>query len=63
VTLAIDNINMTGAVITNIVSDNATSNISMLRILGAKLSDPEDLKVTIDLQNVLQEPILVVVDT
>ena len=54
---------MTGAVITNIVSDNATSNISMLRILGAKLSDPEDLKVTIDLQNVLQEPILVVVDT
>ena len=35
----------------------------MLRILGAKLSDPEDLKVTIDIQNVLQEPILVVVDT
>ena len=47
----------------NIVSDNATSNISMFNHLGAKISDPDNLKVTIEIRNILGEYIVVVIDT
>ena len=39
--LAVDNLNRTGVVVVNVVSDNATSNVSMFGHLGAKLTDPE----------------------
>ena len=34
----------------------------MFNILGAKLSDPEDLKTSLNLKNVLNEPLFVVID-
>ena len=60
--LAVDNLNRTGAVVVNIVSDNATSNVSMFGHLGAKITHPDDLKVNLDLKNVLGEDIFVVID-
>ena len=44
------NTKKTITVITNITCDNATSNVTALTLLGAKLSRYEDLKVTIDIQ-------------
>ena len=61
--LTIENLNRTGAVLVNIVSDNATSNLSMFEHLGAKLTNPDSLKVTLDEKNVLDEHILTIIDT
>ena len=45
------------------MSDNATSNISMFNHLRAKISDPDNLKVTIEIRNIFGEFILIVIDT
>ncbi len=39
VDLAVKCVNETGTVITNITTDNATSNVAMLNLLGARLTD------------------------
>ena len=62
VTLGVENINMTGAVLVNIVSDNASSNVTMLHVLGAQITNPDKLKVTTDLINIIGEAIRVVID-
>ena len=62
VTLAIEYLNDTKIIVTNITADNAQSNITMFSLLGAKLNDAENLKVTLDLVNALGEPICVIQD-
>jgi len=62
VTLAIDQLNETGIVVTNVTADNAQSNITMFHLLGANLNDPENLKVTLNLLNVQGKPIVVIQD-
>ena len=62
ISLGVEYVNQTGVVITNITCDNATSNITALTLLGAKLSRYEDLKVTIDIQNTMNIPIFVIMD-
>ena len=62
VTLAVDYLNETEIVVTNITADNAQSNITMFHLLGAQLNDADNLKVTLDLENVLGKPIVVIQD-
>lgn len=61
-TLAISYVNETGALLTNITCDNAATNLSSLRLLGANVSNHLNLKVSLDLTNVMNIPILVVLD-
>ena len=56
-------LNETGVIVTNVTCDNAASNITALTLLGAKLSKFEELKVTLNLENMLQVPIFVILDT
>ena len=59
---AIDHVNQTGAVITNITCDNPPSNLKMLKHLGASL-DPENLDPRLKFKNVLDKYILAMPDT
>lgn len=63
VELCIEAINSTNAVVTNITCDNNASNIAMLQLLGAKVSNAEDLKTFVNLKNVIDEEIYVILDT
>ena len=56
-------LNETGVRVTNVTCDNAASNITALTLLGAKLSKLKELKVTLNLENTLQVPIFVILDT
>ena len=60
--LAVNEVNSTRAVITSITSDNAGSNLTMFNKLGAKLSDPNDIKTTLNIKNCMGEFIHVVID-
>ena len=62
VRMAIVYINETGAVLTNITLDNAATNISMLNMLGANVSDHTQLKSSTDEKNCLGIPIVVLLD-
>lgn len=62
VSLAIDFLNESGVVVTNLTCDNAASNISMLNMLGASVSDHCKIKCSLDAVNILGIPILVVLD-
>jgi hypothetical protein len=61
--LAIDHLNDTDVILTNLCCDNAASNTAALNMLGAALLDADQLKVTIDKTNIIGEPIFVVLDT
>ena len=63
ISLAIENLNESGIIVTNLTCDNAASNISALTILGARISCLNDLKVTLNQKNCLGEPIYVILDT
>ena len=63
ITLEIENLNESGAIVTNITCNNAASNITALTLLGARISRIGDLKVTIDPKNCLGEEICVILDT
>ena len=39
VTIGLDYLNEIGCIVTNLTSDNASSNITMLRLLGAKITE------------------------
>ena len=59
---AIEQVNNTGAVITNIACDNPRVNLSMLKHLGAVL-DPDNLNPKLSIKNVLGLYILAMPDT
>ena len=61
-TLAISYLNEMGAVVTNITCDNAASNLATIRLLGANISSHVNLKTSLDLHNVMDIPILVILD-
>lgn len=58
---AIALLNETGIVVVSVTCDNPATNWSMMTKLGAKLSSP-DPKVSLDLKNILNVPILVIFD-
>ena len=60
--MGIDAVNQTSVILVNIVCDNASSNVSMLNNLGANISDHNNLKVTLDITNILGQPVLVILD-
>jgi hypothetical protein len=62
VELAIKYLNETGIVVTNITADNAATNVAMFNFLGARLTNADNLKVTLDLENSVGEPICVIID-
>ena len=61
--MAADYVNPTKVILTNVVCDNAASNIAALQILGAKLSYHDNLKPHLDVTNACGEKIYVVLDT
>ena len=60
--LAITYLNETGAILISVTMDNAASNISMIHKLGGSISDASKLKCSIQEKNILQIPILVILD-
>jgi hypothetical protein len=48
--------------VTNITADNAATNVAMFNFLGARLSNAQNLKVTLDIENSVREPICVIID-
>jgi len=61
--VAVDHLNDSTVVLTNLCCDNAPSNTAALHLLGAALLDSEKLKVKLDKVNAVGEPIFVVLDT
>jgi hypothetical protein len=61
-TLATSYLNDTGAIITNMTCDNAASNLATIRLLGGNVSNHMNLKASLDLVNVLDIPIMVILD-
>jgi hypothetical protein len=61
-TLATSYVNETGAIITNITCDNAASNLATIRLLGGIVSNPTNIKPFLDLRNVIDIPILIILD-
>ena len=53
-TLAVDQLNETGIILTNLTADKAQSNITIFHLLGANINDPDNLKVTLNLSYVAQ---------
>ncbi len=60
--LATSYLSETGAIITNITCDNAATNLATIRLLGGNVSSHTNLKISLDLLNVLNIPILVILD-
>ena len=61
VSTAVDLLNQTGVVIISITADNPATNWSMMTKLGVRLNTA-DPKVSLDLRNTLNIPILVIFD-
>jgi hypothetical protein len=60
--LATSYLSETGVIITNITCDNAAANLAAIRLLGGNVSQHTNLKTSIDLQNVMGIPLLVILD-
>jgi hypothetical protein len=61
-TLATSYVYETGAIITNITCDNVASNLAITCLLGDIVCNPMNIKPSLDLQYVIDIPILIILD-